>query len=77
MVCDCGGQTEVVDSRYVHRSHTGLANTIRRRRRCLTCAAQFTTFEIRSDDAKKASSLSAEVDKMEQVRANLRKLLEP
>ena len=40
--CECGGQTEVVDSR-----GTARFDGVRRRRRCLECHARFTTYESR------------------------------
>ena len=39
MLCDCGGDTEVKDSRLTGN------NTTRRRRRCKVCNERFTTYE--------------------------------
>ena len=47
MLCDCGGYTEVKDSRLTGK------NTIRRRRYCKVCSERFTTYEIHEDDMKR------------------------
>jgi hypothetical protein len=43
MNCECGKQTEVIDSRL------SLANTIRRRRKCPICGRRFSTIEIAAE----------------------------
>lgn len=43
VTCACGGSAEVVETRMA-------SHGIRRRRRCKTCSARWTTCEIRVDD---------------------------
>ena len=74
---NCDGETEVYNSRYTERSHSGIKNTIWRRRRCLKCGERFATYELRSNMAKEALLLTTEVAKVRQAKAMLRKLLEP
>jgi transcriptional regulator NrdR family protein len=42
MGCECGGKTEVIDSRSTYLG-------IRRRRRCKACDSRFSTYEIGED----------------------------
>jgi transcriptional regulator NrdR family protein len=59
IVCaDCGGESSVKDSRPVQ-------NTIRRRRRCDSCGASWTTFEVDRESILKlreASQLFSELE---------------
>ncbi len=56
MICACGGDTAVIDSRPVEVA--GVA-AIRRRRRCVTCRETFNTWESAVNPTRTARELEA------------------
>jgi transcriptional regulator NrdR family protein len=52
VLCDCGYDTKVIDTRYDDRQ-----GTIRRRRQCLKCGERFSTTEQRERTSSDASHL--------------------
>lgn len=70
IVCaDCGADSQVKDSRPVQ-------NTVRRRRKCLSCGATWTTFEIDRESILKLREASRLFSELETHRKRMADLVE-